>query len=567
MPDGVLYYENFNVENITTPVDVSKYHDLLVQTKYDTKEVDFLIDGFKNGFSIVYKGQRNVRMTSPNLRFHQIGSEKELWNKVMKEVKLKRFAGPFTEIPFSTYIQSPLGLVPKDGGKETRLIFHLSYPKGRGTSVNANTPQEMCKVKYPAFDKAIQLCMEAGVNCNISKSDMKSAFRNLGILRKHWRYLVMMAKSPIDGKRYYFFDKCLPFGSSVSCSHFQRFSNSVAHIVKALTGFENVNYLDDYLFMALLLLLCNQQTRTFLKVCEWIKFPVSLEKTFWGTNCLVFLGMLINTVTQTVSIPVDKLYKGIDMITLVLSNKNKKLTVKQLQSICGFLNFLGKMVVPGRAFTRRLYAYTASDKTKKLKQHHHIRINSEMRKDLETWLIFLRNPAAFSRPFIDFCNEIKSTQINWYTDASGKIGFGGVCNNTFWMHEKWSSDFLEKCNPSIQYQELYALVAAILKWIHMFSNSRVTIFCDNLAVCRMINKTSSSCRNCMVLLRIFVMKCMVENARVFAEHVKSSDNKLADLLSRDDIKEFLRITKYKYKKEPDTVPEQIWPPEKIWLSL
>ena len=42
-----------------------------------------------------------------------------LWNKVMKEVEAKRFAGPFEKIPFDNFIQSPIGLVPKDGGKST----------------------------------------------------------------------------------------------------------------------------------------------------------------------------------------------------------------------------------------------------------------------------------------------------------------------------------------------------------------------------------------------------------------------------------------------------------------
>ena len=46
----------------------------------------------------------------------------------MKEVQLKRFAGPYTKphLPLENVVQSPLGLVPKAGNK-TRLIFHLSY--------------------------------------------------------------------------------------------------------------------------------------------------------------------------------------------------------------------------------------------------------------------------------------------------------------------------------------------------------------------------------------------------------------------------------------------------------
>ena len=91
-----------------------------------------MIDGFTNGFSIGYEGPEVIKILSPNLKFREVGNSTILWNKVMKEVKEQRYAGPFEKIPFSNYIQSPIGLVPKDGGKDTRLIFHLSYPRGKG---------------------------------------------------------------------------------------------------------------------------------------------------------------------------------------------------------------------------------------------------------------------------------------------------------------------------------------------------------------------------------------------------------------------------------------------------
>ena len=72
-----------------------------------------------------------MKVKSPNLKLN-IGDEVDLWNKVMKEVKLGRYAGPFKEIPdefADDFIQSLIGLVPKDDGKDTRLIFHLSYPR------------------------------------------------------------------------------------------------------------------------------------------------------------------------------------------------------------------------------------------------------------------------------------------------------------------------------------------------------------------------------------------------------------------------------------------------------
>ena len=78
---------------------------------------------------------------------------------------------------------------------------------------------------------------------------MKSAFRNLGIKRKHWKFLIMKATNPMDGKTYYFVDNCLPFGASISCSHFQRFSNAVKHIVQFKTKKDLVNYMDDFFFV------------------------------------------------------------------------------------------------------------------------------------------------------------------------------------------------------------------------------------------------------------------------------------------------------------------------------
>ena len=229
-----------------------------------------------------------------------------LWNKVMKEVKLKRYAGLFEQIPFKHYIQLPIGLVPKDGGKDIRLIFHLSYPRGEdSSSVNTNTNKERCKVKYPDFAKAIQLCIKAGRSCNLAKSDMKSAFRNLCIRVLDFMLLVMMAISPLDGKPYYFVDKCLLFGASISCSHFQAFSDAIAHILKVRTGKDNVNYLDDFMFIALLRAMCEAQLDIFLKICAQINFPVSVEKTVGACSLMTFLGFLIDARCQLVMIPSD----------------------------------------------------------------------------------------------------------------------------------------------------------------------------------------------------------------------------------------------------------------------
>ena len=432
--DEILRYSNFDLENIFTPVDADKLHQILTESDYDSQKTEFLVKGFKEGFSLGYQGSFQIKMESPNLKIQLgVGSELELWNKVMKEVKAKRYAGPYEAIPFDDhYIQSPIGLVPKDGGKNTRLIFHLSYPRnGSNLSVNSNTPKEMCTVKYPDFSKAVQLCLQEGKHCKCSKSDWKTAFRHFPILSKFWNLLVMKAKDPETGKWWYFVDKCMPFGSSISCSHFQKFSDAIAHVMRVKTGKDNVNYLDDFLFIALLRWLCNHQTSLFMEICETIHFPVALEKTCWATTLISFLGMLIDTSRQLILIPREKIAKALAQIDDILNNKKSKTTVLKTQKICGLLNFLCRAIVPGRPFIMRMYGSLAG--FHKLKPYHHIRVSSNMKRDLGIWRLFLSTPEAFSRPFMDFSWDADARMLDWYTDAAkgtGGRGMGGSPQNT-----------------------------------------------------------------------------------------------------------------------------------------
>ena len=115
----------------------------------------FLINGFRNGFSLQYEGNlKRCRRLAPNLKL-RVGSKLELWNKIMNEVELGRFMGPFDDPPFDYFVKSAIGLVPKDKGLKMKLIFHLSYPR-IGDSVNSGTPFNKCTVKYPDFDEAVK---------------------------------------------------------------------------------------------------------------------------------------------------------------------------------------------------------------------------------------------------------------------------------------------------------------------------------------------------------------------------------------------------------------------------
>ena len=165
----------------------------------------------------------------------------------------------------------------------------------------------------------------------------------------------------------------MPFGSSISCAHFQAFSNAIAHVMRVKTNKDNVNYLDDFLFIALMSWLCNQQVQIFLDICEKIRFPVSMEKMCYATKIITFLGMLIDTVNQLVLIPQDKIIKALEQIDGMLKSKKRKTTIVQIP------------------FLMRLYGSLSGFKTRnnKLRNHHHVKLAIDTVLDLQVWKMFL----------------------------------------------------------------------------------------------------------------------------------------------------------------------------------
>ena len=97
---------------------------------------------------------------------------------------------------------------------------------------------------------------------------------------------------------YFFIDKHVPFGASISCSHFQQFSNALKSIIKWIVGCIMrtlvSKYLDDFLFIYVTANGCNKIVCIYLNICNQICFPVSLEKIEWSLVRIVFLGILLD---------------------------------------------------------------------------------------------------------------------------------------------------------------------------------------------------------------------------------------------------------------------------------
>ena len=170
-----------------------------------------------------------------------------------------------------------------EAGNKTRLIFHLSFEfqkeEHSGGSVNSCTLKEFCSVHYNDLDAAMASCLEVSQfnwTCHgtqvifLGKTDLSSAFRVLPLKVGCFCWLILKAEDPRSGRIMYFVEKCLPFGASISCSHYQRFSNALKYIMMVKTGGPGkdiTNYLDDFLFIALTRLLCDGMIKEFIKLC------------------------------------------------------------------------------------------------------------------------------------------------------------------------------------------------------------------------------------------------------------------------------------------------------------
>ena len=190
---------------------------------------------------------------------------------------------------------------------------------------------------------------------------------------------------------------------------------------------------------------------------------------------------------MTIAVPAQKKFKAINQLKLIISKK--KATILSIQRLTATLNFLNKAIVPGRAFTRRMYnKLTFVDKEgRKLKQHYHVALDREFIQDCKVWLTFLEMKDHISsklcRPFLDLHVTETSETLDFYSDASAskRLGMGAIFGNHY-LVKAWDNNFIDKFNPSIQFLEMYALVVAVLTWGHALANMRVEIFCDNIGV-------------------------------------------------------------------------------------
>lgn len=361
----------------------------------------------------------------------------------------------------------------------------------------------------------------------MTKTDIEEAFRIIPIHPDDYKLLGFSWEGA------YFYDKCLPMGASSSCRIFEALSTSLQWAVcrdSKEAGMSDM--LDDFFFIGPENSQhCQLFLNFFLDICHHSGIPIKHSKTCLPTTLLTIYGIEVDSLSLECRLPQPKLIKLRENLQWFKSRK--KVTLRDLQSLIGLLNYACLVIVPGRAFLRRLIDLTCGISH----PSHYIRLTCDARADLQMWSTFIENYNGKS--LILQNSWLSSDKVLLFSDASGALGFSAVLG-TEWFAMGWDQ-VPDLSDRQIAIKELFPIVVALELWGSTLSNKKILFMSDNAAVVQSINKQSCKEKTLMHLLRRLVLAGLSHNILFKAKHIPGKSNTLADYLSRLDFQAAFRI--------------------------
>lgn len=535
-------YTNLSLSTIApTPICVNELEKEL--SSYNSPDAAVILDGFQHGFRIHYEGPHEPS-DSRNIKSANQHPEIVL-QKIQKELRMGRIAGPFDQRPLANLRVSPIGIVPKKEPNEFRLIHHLSHPLG--SSVNDYIDKKNSSVQYTSFDEAVYMVQELGRNCLLFKIDIRSAFRLLPLAVSEFDQLGFKFQGQ------YYIEKCMPFGCSASCKNWELFATFLEFLVRTKAGSKYLlHYLDDFLGGGKSGTTdCLKLMQVFQQCMRQLHVPIADEKTAGPATIICFLGLELDSEKMEVRIPLHKIQEIIDRIDNFL--QREKVTLREMQSLIGVLNFACRAVVPGRPFCRRLINAICGLK----KPFHHLRLNKGIRQDLCMWKQFFKNfngIAVFHDRF-----WVSNDHVQLFTDSAAGEGLGfGIYFAGEWACAPWPHNwFAAGHTADITVLELFPILVALYIWGERLRNKKICFRSDNLAVCHILNSMTSRSDRVMVLVRNITLKCLEMNIAIRGQHISGISNSLCDSLSRFDQGKFRQLAP-EAAEEPAAIPDHLW---------
>ena len=348
--DAVVSEKTHNVQGarqrVPSDLDIEAWKLCSTQHSMDA----FVVDGIEFGFPLQYMGGPIYTDPLTHRNHHSaIYHPESITKYIKKECDLNALIGPFNDPPFIPWCTiSPLMTRPKHGTHERRVIVDLSFPDGGVNEGISQTLLDGTEVSHhlPSVQEAVSLVREHGMEAvYLATIDISRAYRNFRTCPADWPLLV------IKHNHEYFIDSALPFGSKYSSYFMQNIAEFISRALKE-RGITTLIYLDDILIVGEDQADANRAYDITLSLLEELGLPVAAHKLTPPCRRLVWLGIDIDLDNNVLSIPPDKLEQMRDIIlkTVTLS----ELSTKQMQSLIGVINHLGKAVPQARLFMARL---------------------------------------------------------------------------------------------------------------------------------------------------------------------------------------------------------------------
>ena len=336
-----------------------------------------IVDLLKYGFPLGNVTNSSSHRVPKN---HKGASEfpKQIETILQRELDTRAAIGPFKRSPIPYACFSPLNSVPKKDSSDRRLILDLSHPPG--SSINDGISKDeyldyKFKLELPSVDALAARIITLGPGCKVFKIDLTRGYRQMKMDPGdiHWLGYTF------HGRVY--FDVSLSMGSVSSARCCQLVTSAVVYVYNKF-GFFAINYLDDIGSAER----DDTADLAYQKLHELINnfgLEAALAKCCAPCYQMTFLGIEVNTLLMTLSIPKDK-WEEIRK-TLLEWNLKDTASLKETQSLAGLLNFACKCVQSGRVYLSRILNFLRTFKRGESKE-----VPQNVRDDVQWWLQFAK---------------------------------------------------------------------------------------------------------------------------------------------------------------------------------
>jgi hypothetical protein len=275
-------------------------------------------------------------------------------------------------------------------------------------------------------------------------------------------------------------------------SPFPAYANATMSAVSAILrahGIANAFLTDDLLVCGATEAECQANLDRAIQLLVRLGWKLQSDKIIPPSQRMPFLGILIDTINERLSIPQDKLDNYLRTIRQMLAADDVgHLLAKDLESLVGKLSWVVEVMVAGKSHIWPLRQSLPHGWYHHRSLHAVVKLSGESRTALEWWAKYMEE-ARHNPLWVPFWTHQPPLFCRTFSDSSGEIGFGLTVGDTVFQG-LWDPSVIPE---SSGYKELIPILLAVHQLGEEARGKIVVVTTDNLGNVIAINK--GSCRS------------------------------------------------------------------------